>query len=105
MRKITFSLLPIIGMIVLSGAVNYPDAKSFVPSTSPAGSPHATNKKPVIIWQPSHQTDTGKDFSEAGVCNGIVEAAMKAEPNLKEYKVWSLGRKVFIMRMLAVIQL
>jgi hypothetical protein len=49
-------------------------------------------KKPVVIWQPSHQTDTGKDFSEALTCNAIVEAAMKAKPNLKEYKAWSLGR-------------
>lgn len=49
-------------------------------------------KKPVIVWQPSHQTDTGKDFSEAAVCNGIVEAAIDAKPHLKEYKVWSLGR-------------
>ena len=49
-------------------------------------------KKPVIVWQPSHQTDTGKDFSEALTCNGIVEAAMHTKPKLKEYKVWSLGR-------------
>jgi len=48
-------------------------------------------KKPVVIWQPSHQTDTGKDFSEAATCNTIVEAAMDARPNLKEFKVWSLG--------------
>lgn len=52
-------------------------------------------KKPVIVWQPSHQTDTGKDFSEALTCNGIVEAAMALKPNmkLKEYKVWSLGKE------------
>jgi hypothetical protein len=49
-------------------------------------------KKVVIVWQPSHQTDTGKDFSEAATCNGIVEAAMNEKPQLKEYKVWSLGR-------------
>ncbi|HEX8460753.1 MAG TPA: hypothetical protein VF623_04965 [Segetibacter sp.] len=48
-------------------------------------------KKKVIVWQPSHQTDTGKDFSEAAVCNGIVEAAMETKPMLKEYKVSSLG--------------
>jgi hypothetical protein len=47
---------------------------------------------PVVIWQPSHQTDTGKDFSEAATCNAIVEAAMKTGPRLKEYKVWSLGK-------------
>lgn len=50
-------------------------------------------KKPVIVWQPSHQTDTGKDFSEAAVCNGIVEAAMATLPKMKEHKFWSLGRK------------
>jgi hypothetical protein len=51
-----------------------------------------SRKKTVIVWQPSHQTDTGKDFSEAATCNGIVEAAMHTKPKLKEYKVWSLGR-------------
>ncbi len=49
-------------------------------------------KKHVIVWQPSHQTDTGKDFSEAVTCGAIVDAAMETKPNLKEYKVWSLGR-------------
>jgi len=52
-----------------------------------------SNKKHwTIIWQPSHQTDTGKDFSEAATCNGIVEAAMATDPKMKEFKVWSLGR-------------
>ena len=50
-------------------------------------------KKIIIVWQPSHQTDTGKDFSEAETCNAIVEAAMKMKPHFKEYKVWSLGNK------------
>lgn len=48
--------------------------------------------KMVIVWQPSHQTDTGVDFSEAKTCNGIIEAAMATNPKLKEYKVWSLGK-------------
>ncbi len=52
-------------------------------------------RKQKIVWQPSHQTDTGKDFSEAATCNGIVEAAMAATPSLKEYKVWSLGNKQY----------
>jgi hypothetical protein len=46
-----------------------------------------------VVWQPSHQTNTGLKFSEAAVCNAIVEAAMDAKPKLKEFKVWSLGRK------------
>lgn len=50
-------------------------------------------KRTVVAWQPSHQTDTGKDFSEAAVCNGIVEVAMKTKPRMKEFKVWSLGKK------------
>jgi hypothetical protein len=47
----------------------------------------------TIVWQPSHQTDTGKDFNEAAVCNAIVEAAMQTLPKLNEYKVWSYGNK------------
>ena len=53
---------------------------------------NSRKKKPVIVWQPSHQTDTGRDFSEAATCNAIVEAAMQTKPKLKEYKVWSLGK-------------
>ncbi len=55
----------------------------------------ASTTKQRIVWQPSHQTDTGKDFSEAATCNGIVEAAMATEPGLKEYKVWSFGREQY----------
>lgn len=53
----------------------------------------AFKTKPVIVWQPSHQTNTGKDFSEAAVSNAIVVAAMKTKPHLKEHKVWSFGIK------------
>jgi hypothetical protein len=52
-------------------------------------------KKTIIVWQPSHQTDTGKDFSEAATCNAIAEAAMETKPHLKEYKVWSLGKQEY----------
>jgi hypothetical protein len=56
----------------------------------------ATEKiKQRIVWQPSHQTDTGKDFSEAATCNGIVEAAMALSPGSREFKVWSLGKKEY----------
>jgi hypothetical protein len=53
------------------------------------------SKKVVIVWQPSHQTDTGKDFSEAATCNAIVESAMATQPHFKEYKVWSLGKEQY----------
>jgi len=52
----------------------------------------SSKSKWVIVWQPSHQTDTGIEFSEAETCNGIIESAMQTEPKLKEYKVWSLGQ-------------
>ncbi|HEV7783371.1 MAG TPA: N-acetylmuramoyl-L-alanine amidase [Chitinophagaceae bacterium] len=51
--------------------------------------------QPRVVWQPSHQTDTGKDFSEAATCNGIAEAAMAASPSLKEFKVWSLSKSEY----------
>ena len=59
---------------------------------NPAGKQRVT-----VVWQPSHQTDTGVDFSEAETCNGIATAAMQlAVPSgklkLKEYKGGSLGR-------------
>lgn len=52
-------------------------------------------KKIVVVWQPSHQTDTGRDFSEAETCNAIVESAMATRPKFKEYKVWSLGKSEY----------
>ena len=65
-------------------------ALSFLSNQSFQDSDNA-KKRFIIVWQPSHQTDTGKDFSEAATCNAIVEAAMETRPRLKEYKVWSLG--------------
>jgi len=44
----------------------------------------------TIVYQPSHQTDTGRDFNEALVCNAIAEAAIAAAPpDLRVVKVWS----------------
>lgn len=53
----------------------------------------SSKKKTVVVWQPSHQTNTGRNFSEAAVSNAIAEAAMETKPKYKEYKVWSFGRK------------
>ena len=55
--------------------------------------PSPEKRKPVIVWQPSHQTNTGVNFSEAATCNAIVEAAMETKPHFKEFKVWSFGEK------------
>jgi hypothetical protein len=44
----------------------------------------------VIVYQPSHQSDTGLNFNEALVCNAIAEAAMAASISAaKVHKVWS----------------
>ncbi len=45
--------------------------------------------KPGIMFQPSHQSDTGDGYIEAESCNAIVEYAMKAEPYYRQFKVWS----------------
>jgi hypothetical protein len=48
------------------------------------------NERPVIVYQPSHQSDTGVNFNEAIVCNAIVEAAMAASTGVtRVHKVWS----------------
>ena len=47
-------------------------------------------RKPTVVYQPSHQSDTGVNFNEALVCNGIVEGAMAASTGaIQVYKVWS----------------
>jgi len=84
MRK---SFLPVLGAIVLFGSACHPVARPTT-GTAPAKAETAT---PVIVWQPSHQTDTGAGYNESAVCNGIVEAAMKTQPLPTEYKVWSIG--------------
>jgi len=101
MNRFIIALVPFAGLLLFS---------DYQPIGSMAGKGAASNRsaraiedrafpgdlflqKAVIVWQPSHQTNTGRDFSEAAVCNGIVEAAMNAESDLKEFKVWSLGKK------------
>lgn len=44
----------------------------------------------VVVYQPSHQSDTGVNFNEALVCSAIVDAAMAASTNAATvHKVWS----------------
>jgi len=44
----------------------------------------------VIVYQPSHQTDTGTNFSEADVCNGIADAAIASHSRgMRASKAWS----------------
>ncbi|MCX6132483.1 MAG: N-acetylmuramoyl-L-alanine amidase [Ignavibacteriales bacterium] len=59
---------------------------------STGGQPAArhTSKKAVVVFQPSHQSDTGVNFNEAAVCNSIAEAALAASTGAVEvHKVWS----------------
>ena len=60
---------------------------------------------PVVVFQPSHQSDTGESYNtcvgavtstvcvktanEAETCNAIAEYAMYSKPQYKEHKVWS----------------
>lgn len=45
--------------------------------------------KPVVVFQPSHQKDTGKDYNEALTADAIVQYAMHTPPYYDEHKVWS----------------
>ena len=47
-------------------------------------------RMPIVVYQPSHQSDTGVNFNEALVCNGIVEGAIAASTGVvRVFKVWS----------------
>lgn len=81
------TLLWVLGSILLLSQPGHAIDRLTIQGTQVKENPRV----PIIVWQPSHQTDTGIDFSEAAVSDGIVEAAMKTKPQLKEYKVWSLG--------------
>jgi hypothetical protein len=62
-----------------------------IPSCTP--SKEAASKRAIIVFQPSHQTDTGTNFNEALVCNGIVEAALAASTGaVQVHKAWSYHR-------------
>ena len=45
---------------------------------------------PIVVFQPSHQSDTGVEFNEGLVCNGIVDSGMtRPARGTTQYKVWS----------------
>jgi hypothetical protein len=59
-------------------------------SSSQSGSSGREAKKIIVVYQPSHQSDTGVNFNEALVCNGIVEAALAASTGVVQvHKAWS----------------
>ncbi|OGR52157.1 MAG: hypothetical protein A2049_12675 [Elusimicrobia bacterium GWA2_62_23] len=45
--------------------------------------------KPAVVFQPSHQSDTGENYNEALTCDAIVQYAMHTPPYYDEHKVWS----------------
>jgi hypothetical protein len=55
--------------------------------------PAAFAAAPVVVFQPSHQTDTGEGFNEAETCGDIVDQAMWSPPRYREYKVWSYHKE------------
>ena len=77
-------------MRILAVIVLYITARSAV---LPVFAGNAVSLQPVIVFQPSHQTDTGKGFNEAATSGDIVDAALKSKPVYEEHKVWSYGRK------------
>ena len=47
-------------------------------------------KQITVVYQPSHQSDTGVNFNEALTCSAIVDAAIAASSGVvTPYKVWS----------------
>ncbi len=59
-------------------------------SSSQLGSGGREAKKMIVVYQPSHQSDTGVNFNEALVWNGIAEAALAASTGVVQvHKVWS----------------
>lgn len=43
----------------------------------------------VVVFQPSHQSDTGENYNEARTADAMVQYAMQAAPHYAEHKVWS----------------
>lgn len=57
-------------------------------------SKEASSRLPLVVYQPSHQSDTGTNFNEALVCNGIAEAAIAASTGVvRVLKVWSYNQE------------
>jgi hypothetical protein len=55
--------------------------------------PRHSSSSYVIVYQPSHQADTGENFNEAEVSNAIAEGAIAtASPSLSVHKVWSYNQ-------------
>lgn len=59
-------------------------------STGQSRSGDREGRQIIVVYQPSHQSDTGVNFNEALVCNGIVDGALASSTGVvRVYKVWS----------------
>jgi hypothetical protein len=47
----------------------------------------------TVVFQPSHQTDTGENYNEAATCGAIVDYAVAHHHSADDHKVWSYGRE------------
>ena len=85
--------------LVPSGRLAAPHARRTARSPRARASPPTGHPflsvEPALVeffpWRHCHCTDTGAGFNEAAVSNGIVEAAMKTPPLLREYKTCPYG--------------
>ena len=47
----------------------------------------------TVVFQPSHQTDTGENYNEAATCGAIVDYALAHHGGKYIHKFWSYGRE------------
>ena len=66
----SFNILPFAVFVFLSGTVS-----------------KAGQVLPVVVFQPSHQRDTGVNYNEALTADAIVQYAMSEPPRFDEHKV------------------
>lgn len=72
--------------------MKFPLLPALVLSFQHGASCFAAQPKPVVVFQPSHQRDTGVNYNEALTADAIVQYAMSEPPRFDEYKVWSYRR-------------
>lgn len=76
--------------VYAGGAIRYFTVLLAMAALLPAG---AIAAPPVVVLQPSHQTDTGENYNEAATAGAIADYALRAAPHYDEHKVWSYGRR------------
>jgi len=75
--------------IFLTAALSAVFLPCLAPQRAAAAHPEEPGGWALVVFQPSHQKDTGENYNEAETCNAIVEYALHAPPAYEEHKVWS----------------